>query len=142
MMHRVAYISDIGRQSQFTEYSIDLNTFEPPEAIAFSVSLWSYQFWTQQQDIVYLIMNSPRSLVAFDVATHSYLVSFPSLPQDPGAYSCLDPWQNSAALVQSLIYARAASCGDTLFVIGAWSERVWSGGYCTIIDPISQTIYR
>eukprot|EP01083_Nonionella_stella_P270007 913906_1 len=208
-------IGGLNTQTQFTEYSIDLNTFGPIETIASSVALWSYvQFWTQQHDIVYMMNHSPRSLVAFDLTTHSYSESFPSLQLDPGQYSCLASsmdylyitggtsqqntlqvfqiiinqwtvskyqmntgrsyhacvvhdghlyvmggygagyltsteridtngitssiWENSATLVQGVVYARAVSCGDNLFVVGG----MYGGAQVDIaqlIDPLLQT---
>eukprot|EP01083_Nonionella_stella_P059256 155039_1 len=80
-----------GSHTQFTEYSIDLNTFTSiePSPLNFAVYLtWHQQFWTQQEHIVYII-NGATSIAAFDFTTQTHSTSFTSTPNNAGQQKCL-----------------------------------------------------
>eukprot|EP01083_Nonionella_stella_P300046 1022288_1 len=109
-------------QTTLTKYSIDFNTFSTIEPTPLTSPLNSNsQFWTQQDDIVYM-MSTLTSLAAFDLATLTYSESLTFVPQHPGPYPCL------ASSMDYLYVTGGSSQPDVLQVFqistGQWTQPI------------------
>eukprot|EP01083_Nonionella_stella_P300044 1022284_1 len=109
-------------QTTLTKYSIDFNTFSTIEPTPLTSPLNSNsQFWTQQDDIVYM-MSTLTSLAAFDLATLTYSESLTFVPQNPGVAPCL------ASSMDYLYVTGGSSQPDVLQVFqistGQWTQPI------------------